>query len=422
MKKTAWRAAVGAVSFMLSLWPTASWSEFKITPSVSVREEFNDNINLTRSNREDDFITTINPALSVRYSSRIVEDLSLDYGLNFRFYADHSERNETSLSEAQRAKLGTTISPIKDILFIKISEEYARVPIDQRRQVALDNISVNMTDSNRFSVNPYIAYPLAKTLKLNAGYRYDNLWYKSKEGDDADNHTFNVGLVKELTPNLSSFVSYDYQIHNTEITEDYNRQSVSVGANYRLGKFALSGSLGRARFDYDTRKDESFNTSSIQVTGAYQLTNLISLSGGYSKGFSDSVNQGTYQNETTSGTISYSGKIPLSLTVYETTSKYLTTNRKDESKGITLGSSIPIYLTPKLTGNLSFNYSTLEVDTPDQSANKEEIDRYTAGLSLSYEMKITTLSIGYTWNWNDSNINTSDYKNNIVWVQARFAF
>lgn len=417
MKKTTWRAAVGAVSLILSLWPAASWSEFKITPSVSVREEYNDNIYLTRSRREEDFITTITPAINLRYKSNLL-DLSLDYGLNFRFYANNSKEDETNLNQTQRAKLDNTFS-YRDIVFLKVSDTYARVPIETRKQVGIDNFIPNMTDSNDLVINPYIKYPLGGTTWLNAGYRYQNLWYKEKEGDDYDSHIFNAGLTKELTSKISTFVSYDYEMRRAEVSEDYDRQSANVGLNYQITpKLSVNGSMGRTWFDYDERKD--LNSNIWDARAKYQLTPSISLSVGHSLGFTNSVNLGTYKTERTDGSIHYAGQIPLDLTVFQSTGKYNEIARKDETTGVTVGAGLPI--SPRLNARLTGTLATSEHSVPDEAVTKEDIDRYSVGLSLAYEMKITTLSIGYTWNWNDSTINNNDYKNNIVWVQARFAF
>jgi len=268
-----------------------------LTPSVTIREEYNDNIFLTSSNEVDDFITTVNPAISLSYTASLLT-LSLDYGLVFRIFANHPELNETSPTQTQRAKLDTTLSPYRDIVFVKVFDEYSRVPIDQRRQVSLDNTFVNLTDSNRFLVNPYLEYPLSGTLKTRAGYSYENVWYRSAEGDDAENHTATAGLTKAISSKLSTTLSYSYLFHRPSKTEAYDTQTVSLGMGYQLSqKLSLNGSVGETFFNYDKSERRNKASTVWQVQANYHPTDVVTLGASYGESFSDSVNQGTYKNK-----------------------------------------------------------------------------------------------------------------------------
>jgi hypothetical protein len=391
--------------------------EFSVTPSISIREEYNDNIFLTSSDEESDFITTINPAINFAYRTRIIT-LSLDYGLDFKFYAHNSDQNETSLSETQRLNLDTTLSLYKDIFFVKISDVYQRVPIDERRQVAFDNVFVNLTDTNTFIINPYIEYPLAKTVRANTGYRYTNIWYRDDEGNDSENHSVYLDVAKEFTPNLNATVSYDYSDHQTDgdgiEDQDRKRHSANVGANYQISpRLNLGGSIGHTWVDYEDSDND--NSPEWDARANYLLTELISLSAFYSQSYGDSVNEGPFVTERIGGTFSYNGKVPVNITVHNTESDYELMDRIDKSTGVIIDSTIPIPITPKLSGTLSGSYSSFEFLPED-----EEVDRYSVRLSFNYQLRITTINLGYTFNYSDSNINGNDYKNNIVWIQARF--
>ncbi|MDH4099358.1 MAG: TIGR03016 family PEP-CTERM system-associated outer membrane protein [Nitrospirota bacterium] len=412
------RVVSGLALFVFALSVSSVQAELKLKPSVSVREEYNNNIYLTSSNKEDDFITTVNPALNLRYGSKIL-DVSLDYGLNFRLYSDHSEQNETSLRETQRIKLGATLSPYRDILFLKISDEYKRVPIESRRQVALDNYISNMSDLNHLIINPYAVIPLGSTVKLNAGYQYEDLSYRKREGDDARNHLFTAGISYELSPRVTTTATYNYLISRLQNTEDYDRQSAGIGMTWKITpRVTLGGNVGKTWFDYDNQGE--FNSTTWDIKADYQVSPLFLLSAGYSRNFSVSANVGGYKAQTTNAGITYTGKVPISLSVYETTRRYNTESRKDKEKGVTLSTSMPI--TPRLQGNVTGNYSTSESEDATLAGNKEDVDRYSVTASLSYEFKITTVSLGYTWNWSDSNIDGNGYQNSIVWLQARFSF
>jgi hypothetical protein len=397
--------------FSLSLLDI-SWAGLKLTPSIGIREEYNDNIFLTPSHEEEDFITSINPAVYTTFDTKWLT-LSLDYGLNFRFYAHHSELNETSLDKAQRAKLETTFSLFKNIFFVKVSDEYQRVGIDERRQVALDNLVANMTDSNRFSLNPYIGYPLTATLNAKVGYIYENIWYKAKEGDDAENHSYNVNLLKQLSPEISLSLSYNYLLHRPKKTDQYDEQNAVLGMGYQVGpRLSLNGQIGQTWFDYENREDSNYTIWT--VGGRYLLTTVLSLSADYSQSFSESVNVGTYKSRTVSGTMSYAGKIPSRLSAYRTMNTFTAIQREDRSNGVIIDFGLPI--SPRITGRLTGNYNDYEF-----LPGGEEATRYGVRLGFDYALRITTVSLGYTYNLNNSTVNSNDYRNNIVWLQARFS-
>lgn len=390
-----------------------SWAELKLTPSISIREEYNDNIFLTPNNEEDDFITSIYPAINLTYDTNLL-NLSLDYGFNFRFYMHHSDQNETDLTNTQRAKLETTVSPYRNIFFVKVFDEYKRVTIDERRQVALDNNFVNMTDSNRFLINPYLEYPLSGTLKTRIGYSYENIWYKVKEGDDTENHLGTVSIIKEISPKITTSLSYNYLLHRPKETEDYDRQDAIFGMTYQVSpKLFIQGDVGEVWFNFKNR--ENSNSTIWDIQAKYLLTDLLSLGAGYSERFFDSVDMGTYKRKAVFGNIGYSGKIPITLTAFRNIDTYPTVKREDRGTGVTINSHVPI--TPRVTGNLigSYTYYTF---LPEN----EKVHRYGAGLSLDYALRITTISIGYTYNLNNSTVDKNDYTNNIVWLQAKFTF
>lgn len=392
-------------------YASSSWAEYSFTPNLVLREEYNDNIFLTRNNKEDDFISSITPSVNFSYKTSVLT-LSLDYGLHFRFFAHHTERNERALSKTQRAKLDTTLSPYRDIVFLKLFDEYTRVPVDQRNQVALDNVFVNLTDMNHLVINPYIRYPVSSGFNTSVGYTYDNIWYRSHQGDNTENHTANLSLIKVLTDKITSTVTYSYLFHRPKTTPKYDKQDVSLNLSYDVSaKLNLNGGAGRTWFNYMDRPSQK--SSTWNATASYHLTDLLSLGAGHTESFMDSANQGTFKRRSTTGSIGYSGKLPVNLTVFSDIDTYVTVARKDRSRGATISTSLPI--SSRLTGSVTGTYSYFRF-FPEGVATH----RYGAGLNLAYAMRITTLSLGYTYNLNDSTNSSNDYDNNIVWLQAGF--
>jgi len=385
-----------------------AFAELSFTPSISLREEYNDNIFLTADEEEGDFLTTVSPAVDLAYVYRGL-DIALDYRLNFDFYAYNPDFNEVR----QLGRLDSTVSPYRDVFFIKVSDVYKRVPIDERRQVVVDNVLANATDTNRFLVNPYLEYPLSSTLRARLGYTYENIWYKETDGDDAENNSADLSIIKEVSPKITASLMYTYLSHRPERTEDYDRQDAGFGIKYKVSpRLSLDAGAEQTRFDY--KAGTHLDSTSWKIKAGYLFTEALAFSAGYSEGFSDSVNVGAYKRKAATGAVTYKGKNTVSLTAFSNTDDYITIDREDRSRGATLASGIQ--LTPRITGVFSGKYTYYEF-----LPGEERVDRYSLALSLNYKLRTIAATLGYTHNLSDSTIDANDYRSNTAWLQVRLA-
>jgi len=390
-------------------------AEFSAVPGISVREDYNDNIFMTHTGKVDDYITTVSPFLRLSYLRSDVK-LDLNYGLNFIYYIKNPVKNETSLDQAQKAKLDTTVTLLRNNLFVKLIDEYVRVPIDRRRQVTLADTFVNQTDTNRFTGNPYWEYQASGTTKFRLGYSYQNFWYRDVLGDSLENHTATASLSKELSPNLSLTASYAYLWHRPTRTESYDNQNPSLGANWQITpKLTLSGSAGRTFFQYQSPLHPDSASIIWQAQANYLLKESLMLSAGYAENFADNVTLGTSKNSSSTASLSYNGRVQLRLSGHRTDSSYTDIVREDIFTGASFDSSLP--LTQRLTALWAGSYESYKY-LPE----REHGNRYSTKLSFEYQLKIMTVSLGYIFNANESSIDTNSYTNNIIFGQAKFTY
>ncbi len=436
--------SVGVVIFLLNV-ASFSWAEFTYTPSILLREEYNDNIHLTPTDRRSDFVTTINPIITLAYTSSLLT-LALDYGFEFKIYARNHEDNETNLTDAQRAKLETTVSLYKDIVKLRVFDQYWRVPKDVREATAIGNTLVNMTDSNLLDVNPYMEYPLTGSLKARVSYDYTNQWYRDSLLSKYQSHTIEAGLIKELSQKITVTALYDYIITNYTNQVDYTRQNAKAGIQYQVTpKLSLGGTGGYTWFDFQELGNRSYPIWSANVK--YDATNTLSLTASYLVDFFNSTSgipftalslsqyystvptypvppylttyysatSGLHKQNSASAGVYYSGNIPIAVTFTYEKDKYpeVTGGREDEWKGVTISTSKPF--TQKITGQLVGFYTNYTFLPENEKAK-----RYGVNVDLAYAFKIATLHFGYTYNKNNSNIDANDYSNNIVYLEARF--
>lgn len=427
---------------------------FSFRPGIAVREEYNDNIFLTSTDKKSDFITTVNPTINLSYTGDTM-NAYLDYGFRYLLYAGNTEDDKIY----NNVNFQSTLRPVRDYVFIAVSDFFSRVPIDERRQVGYENNLANLTNSNSFSVNPYVVYPITPTLRVTGGYTYQNIWYESKEGNDSQDHTAAFSIAKELTSRISLSLLYQYLFHRPIREADtYDRQNTGVSFTYGITeKIRIDGSAGWVDFDYKNMENRNFTAINWDASARYQLSPATSLRAGYSRNYNDtysqtglpqgsapsptqgilypgesfviidgqaipasavlldSINGGLYRSDSLSAAFAYTGKIPFTVTGFRNINKYMNISKENRSTGVNLTASIP--LTSSFSASLSALYSRNKY-LPEN----EKVNRYGARLALEYALKIATLTIGYAFNRDDSNMDLSDYTNSIVWIGARFLF
>ncbi len=173
---------------------TNAWSAFQFHPYLTVGEEYNDNIDQTASNEEEDWITTVQPGFLLEYDNRSVE-ASVDYSLLYRFYKNNDEDNLDEFEDVQRADASALFFNGRPFT-LRVSEVITREALDERD----DN---DLSDSNRstlyhLTVLPEYDLRLTPTLSLVLGYGYDRLDYAETAGNDSEEHSGRISLMKTL--------------------------------------------------------------------------------------------------------------------------------------------------------------------------------------------------------------------------------
>lgn len=395
--------------------PGLGWAEFRVTPSFSLRQEYNDNIYLERD-KEGDFVTFVRPSLDILWSTRVV-DLTLDFGLEYEKYWDNSDEDE--LRPSQGARLDSTWSLYRDALFLRVTDTYERVAIDEGGKGGVDNNLVNLTDSNRLEINPYLLLQPLRTLQARFDYLYENVWYREEEGDDAETHRYSATLTQQLTSRISAnltgaFTQFRPKDASRSLLDDtgeeeYDRTDAGVGLFWQVNEqLALRGNVGRAGLDYDYSDD--YDSTLFGGQADYQISSAFSVGAAYQEDISASVEDGARERQKSSAYLAYADRSKLRLTVFQTRDDYLELDRKDDGRGATLDGDVPITNKKGIAWLLSY--------TDYEEGGGEEYQRYGGRLEFYHQLRLGRLSVGYTYNRNDSDIPSEDYDNNIVFAQV----
>jgi hypothetical protein len=414
-----------AVVVLCLLCASTALANFRITPTLTLRQEYNDNIFLTRDNKESDFISTIRPGFNLTWDTRPVT-LSLDYSLRFRYYWKNTDQNQDSLRQTQRARLAADFSLYRDILFLSISDVYERVTIDEGERGGVDNDLINLTDSNRLRVNPYMILQPWRTVTFRTDYVYENVWYERDIAVDYERHTGRATLSKEISPRVHASLMGSHSLYRpkanpqaaiTDADQEFDRTDARLSLTWApTQRLHFDTYYGKAWIDYEERASQE-----LDLYGAgfrYLLGPEKTVGARYDITTSFSVRDGLVENKRYSAFIEFTPRVTSRWTVFYSESDYLIQDRSDDSRGVILDGEWP--WTDRMGLTYLVRFTRYERSGP--GTFQEEYDRYGTRLGLYRDMRLGRFHVGHTWNKNDSDIPIRNYTNHIVWVEMRFVF
>ncbi len=408
----------GLLALVLILASTQSFAKFTITPGINVRGEYNDNIFLDATGKQDDFITTFTPDIRLEYSPDNSLDLSLDYGLVLRQYYSHTSLSE----ETHMVEMSASARPFKRV-FIDVTDTYTRVPIDIRNQYASDNTLTNMTDSNVLSVSTRVVLPVTSTISTTAGYSYSDFWLEDEGSTDSETHSVFFVLTDRFSSKITGSLKYNYNACRPDLTGQqeavvgYNRHNGSVVIEYIIASnFVVDVELGESWTDYATGYNSQRPFWNVGADYTFKFISGTSIGIDFSRSISDSSTSGASRNRRGDLFFRTGDMLKLTVNPYFIEDTFFNTDRKDSIKGMNVDVSRP--LGSKVTLLLNALWED-QVFLPEG----EEVQRYGLGCSFDYRLtsQITT-GIGYRYNKRNSNIAAEYFTNNIGWLQARVSF
>ena len=238
--------------FFTIIVPEADAAEYRIEPSITVSEEYNDNVFLTTQNRESDYITRVHPA--VHFSSKApLWDWDVAYAYDYWYLArtspHHNDTHTVGLTSLTRI--------VNDFFFLALRDDYSRVSLDVTRNFAAQSFFVNQTDQNIGSVNPYFVLQPGARTSVKLGYIYQNIWYKDPNAIEKADHIGYAEMVHEITSRLSTTVGFRY-IQDKNAIQNYRKSDASAGMTYEyIEGSSLYGTIGNSWMDFENAGQET---------------------------------------------------------------------------------------------------------------------------------------------------------------------
>jgi hypothetical protein len=188
-----------------------------LTPSLSLGERYDDNIFQTRDNKADDFVTTVTPALELRYSPTSDTDLNFEYRPSFELFAKNSDQNQVSQNASVRFA-----TPLTRLFSLNLRDTFVLTKEPGDRIVEIDEATGLRTVSRearsrtiRNSADVALQVQLAPRVPLGLVFR--SLLEDVSVSTEVDEFRYTVGADLGYLVNVARgsrvFVSSDVTFH-----------------------------------------------------------------------------------------------------------------------------------------------------------------------------------------------------------------
>jgi hypothetical protein len=350
---------------------------FKIEPEIAAMESYDDNIYLSESDTESDYITTIMPGLDMQLALSSHSRIEILYLGLFNYYRDADNFN----TGHHYGDTNFTVETAKGSQFkIGAWGEDANIqPYSIDDQSKDYTIGALYTDIN---VNIFASTEVYGTYQYNQR-RFDEDRYQE---DNYDRNAFAIGIVNSMSALFPILLEYRYENQQnddatpepTELLSQAAFTGFKWGADQRL-----SGSLrvGYLWSDYNDHKGYDGWATDTELT--YRIGPFTALTAVAERGVREST-------RTARDTLDYY--------VYAGAGLSLTYSAFD-----------PLRLT------LMGDYENRDYRSALISRADREDDFYVAGATLRYRIRDwLAFSLAYRYRMNDSTLDALDYQENLV--------
>ena len=401
------------VCFVFLFSPALSYSKYQIelTPSISVSEEYDDNIYLTNTGERSDYITIISPSILLNMVSQ-KGNLGLTYTPSYVMYSKEDEKD--TFRHAGNLALDRELT--QHIRF-NLTDAFIRTEDPIEGTEGIDSIRNTRNTYWRNTFNTDLQYVFGTENLFSLAYNNSKL-----ENEDI---TLNDGTIH----NPSADLAYWFDIKNgidlnvQYIKADFSRDDgTPAGDDYRghgsgiryIRRFNphTTGSIhyGFSKRDFDgLSEDYKVHEGTLGFDHSFSEDLTVSLSGGFF----------IQNNETSDDDSGYSYNLLLT--------------RRFDRGSISIGGQggwREAYLEAERRGftkyqgfNANFEYQVMETLTNYAAGaytqNKDPSNRKWNNIRINYGFRYTflrwfTASLDYSYQTRDDDMNTGDYDVNRV--------
>ena len=184
------------IVFLICTVLSALGAEFKLTPNVSVLQEYNDNLFFDTDNAKSDWITTLSAGLDMRNRT---DRTDLTFSGRLDGIRHNSEHDLNSIDQFYQAGIAQKLSPL---FTFSVSGGYQR---DSRpdREIALTGLTLGPAKRDRYFLSADGEYTFSEKTAFSLTYGFGLDSFDSPRFTDGRTHSVNLGAVHDLSSYLA---------------------------------------------------------------------------------------------------------------------------------------------------------------------------------------------------------------------------
>ncbi len=226
----------------------ANADDWKLEAGISAKETYTDNVALSSTNRQSDFITDLSPYITAsKKGARFQADFR--YAMQNLFYADQSSRNRINHQLAGRAKAELWENELFLDANASISQQLTSLlgPVGDTATAAS-----NTTDVYTLSVSPYWQHRFGSTANLLARYTHGEVSSSGSSFANSSTDSINTTLSSGTAFNNWFWnLAYSDQQTNYSNRPDVKLSTVSGAVGYSItAKLRVNGTVGYDKNNY----------------------------------------------------------------------------------------------------------------------------------------------------------------------------
>jgi len=331
---------------MFALIISAHAMDYNATASLSLTEQYNDNITLLREHKLFDYITVISPLISLSAKGG-AGDATISYSPTFNLYNDHSDNNSTSQQFNALGHYKPTDRFSFNVLdnFYESKESYILRNIEGAGPItnARERVTTNHLGGD-------VAYKLSDHFILTGLGGYDYTVTESGVGD-ASTYVGGLGLNYVYSSRTTFRVNGAYTLYDYKNSGNVTSGSYTAGVNYKLSPTIVADAFGGV-VQTDLHETSHTNTA---FTGGISITKNFSR-GVASLAFLQSIIAGLESRvPIRQQSLSFKYSAPITAELEGSLSAFLSHYRSTSSAGI-FGSNTDVH---DLGGSADLSYRLL---------------------------------------------------------------
>jgi len=232
-----------------------------ILPSITVSEEFNDNVLLDNRDRRWDIITGITPALNVILESSTFR-LSAGYNFTAELYARDPDRN--AAFNRQNFALDTLWRPTEQ-LTLTLTDAFTFST--DTNLISSEGVSTGRDRSWSNALAGGAAFRLGTFTTVRGGASYTVQRFNASDLEDSDVYRVNVGLDRALTRFFTGTLDYEFAYFDIRHEPKTWTHTPRIGFSYRVTESITVAASGGPTFEI--KEDDAGDRVTPAVTASY---------------------------------------------------------------------------------------------------------------------------------------------------------